>query len=181
MNDLDRVSRALEENSNLIDSVKTNIFELVIIFHNKFSDVSLEKLIERLKTLKIARSQKFVNKDISKYDFRTNTIYFNVYEMDKGYDMKHVFMFEILNMITATDDQIGFNVDDKFLALNVGYTEIFANFLVGNNGERQLYPCEAIYANMIGILIGEEYLRDAYFKNDARIIMNRLVEVGIEL
>ena len=42
-------------------------------------------------------------------------------------------MREILNIITAKDNYTGFNQDNIFEALNVGYTEMLANFLVGND------------------------------------------------
>ena len=43
-----------------------------------------------------------------------------------------------------------------------------------NNGEKSIYPNEAIMANMIGIGAGEDKLFEAYFNNDAKILLNAL-------
>lgn len=178
---LDRVEQALVYNETLTDELKTNILELVVIFNNKFPDVDLTNLSRRLKTLQIKKISKFLNQDVSMYDNKDNIIYFNLSEMNKNYDMKHVLMFELLNVISATEYSTGFNEYAKFEALNVGYTEILANFLVGNNGEIMLFKDEAIQANIISVLIGNKNLKDAYFKNDSRLLLESFNRVGVNV
>ena len=90
-------------------------------------------------------------------------------------------MFEILNIITATDNQIGFNTDNRFVALNAGFTEIIANYLVGNNGEKAVYPDEATMANLITTMVGFENMLYAYFNNDSKSLLNNLMEAGVKI
>lgn len=181
MMNLDNIKVILDENKNIDSNVKDNLFELIVIFNNKFPEVDLSKLTEHLKTLKIKKSNKFLNQDISMYDCKNNILYFNKEKMNDSYDFKHILMYELINIISSNRFQTGFNNEGKFEALNTGYTEILANYLVGNNGEKLLYPNEAVMANMIGIIVGEQNLFNSYFNNDAKILLNALVEAGVEL
>lgn len=181
MANLDSIKVILDNNSDINREVKNNLFELIVIFNNKFPEVNLDNLENHLKTLKIKKTNKFLNKDISMYDHKNNILYFNKERMNEEYDYRHVLMFELINIISSNSYQTGFNSDGKFEALNTGYTEILANYLVGNSGEKLIYPNEAIYANMIGIIAGEDKLFESYFKNDAKILLNALVEAGVTL
>ena len=181
MANLDSIKVVLDSNNEIIQTVKDNLFELIIIFNNKFPEVSLDNLASRLQTLKIKSSGKFFTKDVSMYDCRNNILYFNKFSMSEDYDFKHVLMFELLNIISSTNTYTGFNVDGQFEALNIGYTEILANYLVGNSGEKLLFPNEAIMANMIGIVAGNDNLFDSYFKNDAKVLLSALSKVGVQL
>lgn len=91
--------------------------------------------------------------------------------IDNGADCKHILMRELLNIITAKDNFSGFNKDNAYEALNLGYTEILSNYLVGNEGEPE-YEDEIIATNMLGIVIGKDKFYEAFFKNDASLITN---------
>lgn len=92
--------------------------------------------------------------------------------------MKHVLMFEILNMITNNGEYTGFNKNDKFRALNAGYTEILTNNLVGNDSDISALEDEVISTNMIAYIIGEDTIFNAYFNNDANLLTNKMLEKG---
>ncbi len=181
MDIMENIRTSLENNTNITKEVSDGIFELVVIFHNSFPKVNLENLNKRLKTLKIEKTSKFEKSHISNYSFTKNVLYFNSDEISKEYDARHVMMFELLNIITATDKQTGFNSDNRFLALNVGLTEIIANFLVGNEGEKLLYPDEAIMTNLINTVVGFENMVYAYFNNDSKFLINKLIEAGVKM
>lgn len=181
MANLDNIRIILDNNSNISKDVSENLFELILVFNNKFPEVSLDNLEKHLQTLKIKKVNKFINNDISMYDHKNNVLYFNKDHMNKEYDYRHILMFELINIISSNSYQTGFNSDGKFEALNTGYTEILANYLVGNNGEKLIYPNEAIYANMIGIIAGENKMFESYFNNDAKILLNALIEAGVTL
>ena len=172
MDMLDRVKESLDNNEFLTDEIKNNIFELMIIFNNKFKEVDLTNAVNRLKTLQVKRISKFLNGSVSSYDYKNNILYFNLNELNKEYDMKHVLMFELLNLITAKENTTGFNFENKFEALNVGYTEILANYLVGNEGELLLYPEEAIETNLISVLVGADNMKKAYFENNPQVLVS---------
>lgn len=181
MDIMDTIKESLSNNKNLTKEVSDGIFELVIIFNNNFPNINLENLNKRLKTLKIEKTSKFEKSHISSYSFTKNILYFNSDEISKEYDARHVMMFELLNIITATDKQTGFNTDNRFIALNSGFTEILANFLVGNDGEKLLYPDEAIMTNLITTIIGFENMLYAYFNNDSKFLINKLIEAGVKM
>src|SRR5574344_1356793 len=124
MDMLDNIRATLGVNNNLSPEIKNDIFELVVIFNKKFPDVDLTRLRSSLSSLKIEKLNRFLNNDVSMYDNRTNTLYLNSSKLTDEYDGKHILMFELLNMISSNDTQMGFNRDGRFEALNIGYTGI---------------------------------------------------------
>ncbi len=181
MTDLDTIKNTLSTNPYLSTEIKDNLFELVVLFNKNFKEIALDNLNERLKTLKIERISSFLSKRVSKYDIHKNIIYFNDKELKKDYDARHILMLELINIITSNNDFSGFNYDGKFEALNLGYTEVLANFLVGNDGEEMIYPHEAVMANLLSIVIGDDTMKNAYFQNDYKLLLDTVKKVGIEL
>ena len=177
MTDLDTIKNTLDTNTYLSQEMKDNIFELVVLFNKNFNQIALNNLNERLKTLKIEKISSFLSKRVSRYDIHKNTIYFN----EKDYDVRHILMLELINIISSNNEFSGFNYEDKFEALNIGYTEMLANYLVGNDGEEMIYPHEAVMANLLSIVIGEDVLEKAYFQNDYKLLLDNVKKVGIEL
>ena len=169
--DLNEIKNSLNSNPNLTDDIKECLMELVSLFNSKFPNVSLANLNERLKTLKIIRGSRFLIKKSSCYDPIDNEILINLIKIDDSIDCKHVLMRELLNMITAKENFTGFNKDNAYEALNVGYTEILTNYLVGNENETE-YEDEIVATNMIAAVIGNDTLFNAYFNNDETLIMN---------
>lgn len=177
---LEDVKIALDKNSSLTDEFKDNIYSLIHIFNEKYPNISLDNLCRNLETLKIEKSNKFVNKRVSKYNFMTNTIEFNIDKINEGYDMKHVLMYELLGVITNNGRMTGFNQNDKYRALNAGYTEILTNNLVGNDSDVSSLEPEVISTNMIAIIVGNDTMFNAYFNNDAELITRTMLEKGFE-
>lgn len=181
MTDLDIIRDTLSNNENLTKDLKDNIFELIVVFNKEFPEIALDKFNNKIKNLQISRISSFLTNKVSKYDITKNIIYFNEKELKKEYDVRHLLMLELLQVISCADNYCGFNMDGKFEALNLGYTEILANYLVGNNGEEQVCAHEAVMANLISIIIGDEILKKAYFENDSRLLLRAVEEAGIEL
>lgn len=181
MDMLDSIRTTLELNGNLSNQVKEDIFELVVLFNKNFSNVDLTNLKKRLSSLSIKKLNKFLNNDVSMYDNRTNIIYINGSRLDGGYDGKHILMFNLLQMIASNENQIGFDKDGKFEALNTGYTEILTNYLVGNNSDKLLFPDEAVETNLISIMLGSDTLEQAYFNNDTDLLVKGFAKVGFEI
>ena len=181
MTDLDTIKNTLDTNTYLSQEMKDNIFELVVLFNKNFNQIALNNFNERLKTLKIEKISSFLSKRVSRYDIHKNTIYFNDKELKKDYDVRHILMLELINIISSNNEFSGFNYEDKFEALNIGYTEMLANYLVGNDGEEMIYPHEAVMANLLSIVIGEDVLEKAYFQNDYKLLLDNVKKVGIEL
>jgi hypothetical protein len=177
---LEDVYNSIDNNSNIDNTVKENIKELITIFNNNFPNIDLSNFAKRIKELKIEKSNKFINKRVVKYNHATNILEFNIDEINKGYDMKHILMHGLLNIISSNDFQSGFNYNDKFKALNAGYTEILTNNLVGNEGDISYLDDEVISTNLIASMIGNDVLFESYFYNDTNKLATALVNEGVE-
>lgn len=169
---LEEIDRSLNSNSYLTEDIKSNIMELVIAFNEKFPNVDLTNLNERLKTLKIIRGSRFLINGTSQYNPIDNELLLSFVRI-KDLDCKHILMRELLNIMTAKEDYTGFNQDNIFKALNIGYTEIIANYIVGNECESE-YEDEILAVNLIGQIIDNDKLFEAYFTNNAKLLMNEI-------
>lgn len=167
---LSKINEALDSNIYLTKDIKENIKELMAIFTSKFPNVDLSNFLEHVKTLKFEKGSKYLVKNLSEYNPLENKIYFCLSQLDDS-DCKHLLMRELLNVITAKDNYTGFNVNNEYRALNIGYTEILANLLVGNESVYD-YEDEMIAADLMVSLIGTENVFNAYFNNDINIILN---------
>lgn len=177
---LENVYKAIDSNISIDSNVKEDIKELITIFNKTFPNIDLSAFAKRVIDLKIEKSNKFVNKRVVKYNHATNVLEFNIEEINRGYDMKHILMHGLLNIISSNDVQSGFNYNDKFKALNAGYTEILTNNLVGNDGELSYLDDEVISTNLIASMIGNDVLFDSYFNNDTNKLVQALVNEGVE-
>lgn len=178
---VEQVLEALNSNMTLDSSVKDNMGELIRLFHSKYPNVSLNNLYRVLPTLKIEKSNKFVNQRIFKYSIGSNVLEFNIDRMEEDYDMKHILMVSILNMIGNNGAQIGFNANNKFEALQAGYLEILANHLVGNECETSYLEDEMISTNLICTMVDPDILFQAYFTNDANLLADALIKEGVAI
>ena len=178
---LEDVFKAIDSNTDIDSEVKENITELINIFNSTFPKIDLSNFAKRIMDLKIEKSNKFINKRVVKYNFKTNILEFNVDEINKGYDMKHILMHGLLYIISSNDIQTGFNYNDKFKALNAGYTEILTNNLVGNDSDLSYLDDEVISTNMIAAMIGNDVLFESYFNNDTNKLVNALINEGVEV
>lgn len=165
--DLNEIKNSLNSNPNLTD-IQDCLMELINLFNSKFPNVDLANLNERLKTLKIIKGSKYLVKNSSHYNPITNELLINLSKIDIS-DCKHILMRELLNIITAKDNYTGFNKDNAFEALNIGYTERLTNYLVGNEYESE-YEDEIVASNIFERIIGEDKMFNAYFTNNASLI-----------
>ena len=172
---LEEIKVILDGNQSITGDVKENLLELITIFNDMFKDVSLETLKDRLKSLKIKRESMSLAKLPCEYKPFNNEIVINVGRFEEC-DAKHWLMHALLGIITAKDNYYGFNnSENTFIALNEGYTEILTNNLVGDV-EDNFFNSEIIMTNLIGKIIGEDILYDAYFNNDSEKLLRAMVE-----
>lgn len=165
--DLNEIKNSLNSNPNLTD-IQDCLMELIYLFNSKFPNINLNNLNERLKTLKIVKGSKYLVKNSSHYNPVSNELLINLSKLDNN-DCKHILMRELLNIITAKDNYTGFNKDNSYEALNIGYTERLTNFLVGNETESE-YEDEIIASNILEKIVGEDKMFNAYFTNNVNLI-----------
>lgn len=130
----EQVRLSLQQNPHIDLEVKADIEELIKIFNSKLPNISLNNFNERIKTLKIASGNRFIVKDPVEYDGINNVLYVNVTELNNS-DAKNSLMVGLLNIISSKGKYSGFNENNKLEALNIGFTEMLADFLVGNGSE----------------------------------------------
>lgn len=179
MNTLEAIKVSLQSNPNLNDDIRKKLFELVTIFHKKLPEVDLTKLNEKLKTVKFSRMSKFERKGVYFYDLFKNEILFTT-NLKNNYDVDNLFMKAILEMSTATNSFTGFNSDERLRALNLAYTEILSNYIVGNEGDSDLEE-EMLITNLLSHIIGKDAMFNSYFTNNGETIIRAMqdAEVGL--
>ncbi len=124
---VDKVRFALEKNEVLTEDVKSDLFELVLIFNKHYPNVLLDKLAERLETVKVEVVSKFIREEAVYYNDIINTIQINETELKKTNNTRHILMVALLHMITKTEK------DDHLLSgFRDGFARIIANNLVGS-------------------------------------------------
>ena len=131
MNQLDVTYSAIDANETFTDALKTNFKDLLTIFHQNFTEVSLDNFNERIKGMEVKRGNKYITKDAVEYNPKENVLYLNEEKLNTV-DAKHELMYAIITIISAYDNTFGIGFDEKLKVLNVGITEMLANFLVGN-------------------------------------------------
>ncbi|MBQ9011518.1 MAG: hypothetical protein IJ093_02595 [Bacilli bacterium] len=172
---IETIKNTLNTNQNITGEVKEDIIKLVEIFNQKFPDIDLTTLNERLKTLIIKRESMYLVKIPCKYNPYNNEILINLGKIEES-DARHWFMHCLLGVITAKDNYYGFNNEENTLiALNEGYTEILTNYLVGDV-ENNFFTDEIIITNLISKAIGENTLYEAYFNNDSKRVIEAMIE-----
>ena len=172
---MEEIKIILNENKGITAEVKDNLLELITIFNNTFKDVDLSNLKDRLKTLKIKRESMYLAKLPCEYKPFNNEIVINIGRFENC-DARHWLMHVLLGIITAKENYYGFNnSDNTFVALNEGYTEIITNNLVGDVNDNY-FADEIIMTNLIGKIIGEDVLYDAYFSNDSNKVLKAMIE-----
>ena len=179
MSFLEEIRISLKSNPNLTDEIRNKLFELVIVFNKKIPDVNLSKLNERLKTVKLGKISKFERKGTYYYDVFKNEILLSK-EIEGNYDIDHLLTKAILQMSTSTETFTGFNSDDRLRALNLAYTEILANYIIGNEGDSDLEE-EMLVTNLLSHIVGKDTMFNSYFTNNGEPIIKAMqdAEVGL--
>ena len=179
MSFLEEIRVSLKSNPNLTDEIRNKLFELIIVFNKKMPDINLSKLNEKLKTVKLGKISKFERKGTYYYDVFKNEILFSK-ELESNYDIDHLLTKAILQMSTSTETFTGFNSDDRLRALNLAYTEILANYIVGNEGDSDLEE-EMLVTNLLSHIVGKDTMFNSYFTNNGEPIIKAMqdAEVGL--
>lgn len=175
---LEKIKNYLENNENLANDVKKELLNLIVIFNNKFPNVDLDKLCNKIGTVKVGKMTLYDRRGPVVYDVINNEILLNKKSLEGNYDINHLMMKGIIGMIASCDTYYGFNKDDKLFALNLGFTEMLANTLVGNEGICD-FEEEVLATNLVSKIVGRDILFDAYFNNDSDKVFEKLLEAEV--
>lgn len=179
MDSLDAIKLSLESNPNLTNEIRNKFLKLITKFTKKFSGVNLSRLNDKLKTVKFGRIGKYEKKGTYYYDVVNNEILISN-DIIGNYDIDHILTKAILEMTTSTGKFTGFNSDERLMALNLAYTEILANYIIGNEGDSDLEE-EMLIANLLSHVVGKDTMFNSYFTNNGADIIKAMqdAEVGI--
>ncbi len=179
MDSLEQIKASLENNPNLNDEIINKLFELVIIYHKKLPEINLSRLNEKLKTVSFGKIGKFEKKGTYFYDVFRNQILFSR-NLEGPYDIDQILIKALLQMSTSTNTFTGFHSDERLRALNLAYTEILANYIIGNEGESDLEE-EMLVANLLSHIVGKDTMFNSYFTNNGEPIIKAMqdAEVGL--
>ena len=122
---------------------------------------------------------KFERKGTYYYDVFKNEILFSK-GLEGNFDIDHLFIKAMLKMSTSTDTYTGFNSDDRLRTLNLAYTEILANYIIGNEGDSDLEE-EMLVTNLLSHIVGKDTMFNSYFTNNGEPIIRAMqdAEVGL--
>ena len=168
-------------NGNLDDEIRGNIISLIEIFIKNFPQVPLENLCHNLKTLKFDKVSKYVTDEYAYYNGDINTLYINYKKITDDDDVRHILMHQLLNIITYNGKFSGFNQNNFLRALNIGFTEVMTNNLIGNEGNNTYYDDEVVATNLLCNIVGYDVLEKSYFENNARLVLEKLISAGGEI
>lgn len=178
---IEELKGIIEKNKNLTHEFKDNIISLCELFMKSFPNVSLKHLKKSLETLKIEKVSRYITDEYAYYSGPNNTLYINYKKINDEDDVKHIMMHQLLNIITFNGEFSGFNENNFLKALNIGFTEILTNNLVGNDGDISYYDDEVVATNLLSDIVGFETLLEAYFENNSKLVLQSLIEVGGEI
>lgn len=176
--DLSNVKEAMSKNKFLDEPLKDNILELVNIFKSTFPEVDLKYLCQNLRSLKVEKTNNFINHFPLDYNAKLNKLTINTKQLEDAEDPKNLFMNIIIRLIVTNNGITGFDTDGSFLALNIGYIAGIANMLVGNEAEYDIYTDEIIASNIFGKVIGDDVLKEAFFTNNPSLIFREMENKG---
>ena len=179
MTSIEEIKVSLENNPNLTKEINEKFIELISNFNKKMPDIDLSKLNDRLKTVKLGKMGKFERKGTYYYDVFQNEIFLSD-DLNGNYDIDHIFTKAILEMTTSTSTFTGFNSDERLRALNLAYTEILANYIIGNEGDSDLEE-EMLVTNLLSHIVGKDTMYTSYFTNNGEPIIKAMqdAEVGL--
>lgn len=177
MSFLEEIRGSLKSNPNLTEEVRNKFFDLTVNLNKKLPDVNLSTLNNKLKTLKISKIGKYEKKGTFYYDVFNNQILLSN-NIEGNYDIDHILTKSILQMATSTSTFTGFNSDDRLRALNLAYTEILANYIIGNEGDSDLEE-EMLVTNLLSHIVGKETLYNSYFTNNGEPIIKAMQEAEV--
>ena len=176
---LDNIKKSLEENQNIDNDIKKKIYNLVELFTKKMPNIDLTRLCDKLRTFKFGSISKYEKCGVYRYDCINNEILFSS-KLKEDYDIDHLLMKAILEMSTNNDKFTGFNSNELLYALNLAYTEILANYIIGNEGESDLEE-EVLLTNLISLIVGKDEMLNAYFTNNGDIIIKAMQDAEVNV
>ena len=177
MSHLEESKLSLDSNSYLTDDIRKKLLELIVNFNKKMPEVSFSKLNEKLKSVKFGRIGKFERKGTYYYDALKNEILLSN-DIKANYDIDHILTKALLEMATSNNSFTGFNSDERLRVLNIAYTEILANYIVGNDGDSDLEE-EVLMTNLLSHIVGKDTLFNSYFTNNGEPIIKAMQEAEV--
>ena len=173
---IEDVLNNLYKNENLTDLVKQDLDSLITLFYESFSNVSLENITQRIKTLSFENVNSFLSKKTMHYNEGTNAIQINVKSLETSENIKYHYMKTLLDMIVLNKRDQNHLLD----AYNDGMKTIIASFLTGRDENEKVTPEESL-VQIINNIIGSNDAFNIYFRSDPSLLVDALTREGMQM
>lgn len=180
---LQQIKNSLNQNPNLKEpeDFKEDLFRLIqtMCERAKMYHINLKRaglLVERLKTFSIEGGSKFVDTAPYHYNVQTNKVVLNPEQID---DFENTICQALLEMVLIKEPGKGIDKPEN-VALKRGTLEIFANNLVGNKGEKQIFEDEQIIVNLMNCITKGQLL-DSILTGNNELLERTIQEHELEV
>jgi len=155
------------------------------LFRNSFPKEYYNKMLDRIRTLRIIREKDKVNFkhyiSVGRYDSYNNTITITDYDnIDIDIDKEEVLMHELMHMAstntTSHGIKTGLELDGLIgMQLNEGYTEYLTRKYLTRGYRYTKHPEKTIIlVKGIENIVGEEKMQQCYFESDLNSLIDEL-------
>ena len=166
---INKLNDCIGSNPNLTDEAKENISYYFGKIVEKLSDYNYDNYGSILSTLSIVPDDTISG--YSAIDIDTSTIRVNLSRMQEDMvDWENVVLIDLLSMGSKITSNEG---------LRRGIATNMVTNVIGDEGEKSLYPLENILTSLLGDAVGADVLLDANFNSGLEGISNYLSRVGV--
>ena len=166
----------LYKNENLSNEVKQDLDSLITLFYDSFSNVSLENITKRMKTLSFESVNDYLSKKTMNYNEGTNVVQINIEKLKDSENIQYHYMKTLLDMIVLNEHDQNHLLD----AYNDGMKTVIASFLTGRDEQEKVVPEESL-VQIITSTIGMNDAFNIYFRNDPSLLIDACTREGMKM
>lgn len=172
---MNMVIKMIKQNQELSMDVKEYLKEQSKKIQNKFSELSLPLLEQRLENVTYETiNDKISNKSL-RYQYQENKLQLNEKAIQEEKNLPYEVTKAILDMGTLNEK----DPNQMLFAFHSGMTSILANNFAGNEEERDL--TNEMLTNCLAKLMGDVKALQVYEQNDPSLYLTYLEEAGLSL
>lgn len=182
---LQKVENALNYNSTLNSPegqvVKQAILSMISKLITSFSSLSVDLLANRLETVTISATKKYTDDQKNAYDITNNQLRFTT---EIEYDFENLICQELVQMaiIRTKRENAGKISDVPLDVIDAGMSQMIANYVVGNDSEKESNLEERHICNMMDQICNgqllESFLRDDVIQIKQQVMEHNMVYVN---
>lgn len=175
---LQKVETALNHNATLNSPegqvVKQTILSMISKLTTSFPSLSVDLLASRLPTVTISATKKYTDDQKNIYDIPNNQLRFT---SEIEYDFENLMCQELVQMaiIRTKRENTGKISDVPFDVIDAGMSQMIANYVVGNDSEKEPNLEERHICNLMDQICNGQLL-EAFLRDDVIRIKQQVME-----